>query len=138
MRISDWSSDVCSSDLERLRLTGGLRYSYEKKDFAYRVLLNGNQVDAGQPRSSWTAWTPKIGIDYDVADDVMVYASATRGFKSGGFQLGDGRPFLPEYIWSYEVGLKSTLLDRRLRENVSAFSYDYTTLQVVRSEEPTS
>src|SRR3546814_3992169 len=91
MRISDWSSDVCSSDLERLRLTGGLRYSYEKKDFAYRVLLNGNQVDAGQPRSSWTAWTPKIGIDYDVADDVMVYASATRGFKSGGFQLGDGR-----------------------------------------------
>src|SRR3546814_7453521 len=92
-----------------------LRYSYEKKDFAYRVLLNGNQVDAGQPKSSWTAWTPKIGIDYDVAADVMVYASATRGFKSGGFQLGDGRPFLPEYVWSYEVGLKSTLLDRRLR-----------------------
>src|SRR3546814_4633975 len=91
MRISDWSSDVCSSDLERLRLTGGLRYSYEKKDFAYRVLLNGNQVDAGQPKSSWTARTPKIGIDYDVAADVMVYASATRGFKSGGFQLGDGR-----------------------------------------------
>src|SRR3546814_6467031 len=117
MRISDWSSDVCSSDLnndadklrwivgafylnekgndeiriiepsrrlaipesnttnafalfgqasyeliDRLRLTGGLRYSYEKKDFAYRVLLNGNQVDAGQPKSSWTAWTPKIGL----------------------------------------------------------------------------
>src|SRR3546814_16792582 len=61
----------------------------------------------------------------------MVYASATRGFKSGGFQLGDGRPFLPEYIWSYEVGLKSTLLDRRLRANVSAFYYDYTNLQVV-------
>src|SRR3546814_7481659 len=79
--------------IERLRLTGGLRYSYEKKDFAYRVLLNGNQVDAGQPRSSWTAWTPKIGIDYDVADDVMVYASATRGFKWGGLQLGDGLPF---------------------------------------------
>src|SRR3546814_5523713 len=61
----------------------------------------------------------------------MVYASATRGFKSGGFQLGDGRPFLPEYVWSYEVGLKSTLLDRRLRANFSAFYYDYTNLQVV-------
>src|SRR3546814_7762932 len=57
--------------IDRVRLTGGLRYSYEKKDFAYRVLLNGNQVDAGQPKSSWTAWTPKIGIDYDVAADVM-------------------------------------------------------------------
>src|SRR3546814_7501906 len=71
----------------------------------------------------------------------MVYASATRGFKSGGFQLGDGRPFLPEYVWSYEVGLKSTLLDRRLRANFSAFYYDYTNLQVVeynRSEEHTS
>ncbi|WP_257551544.1 TonB-dependent receptor [Sphingopyxis sp. DBS4] len=85
----------------------------------------------GQPKSSWTAWTPKIGIDYDLADDVMAYASATRGFKSGGFQLGDGRPFLPEYVWSYEVGLKSTLLDRRLRANFSAFYYDYTNLQVV-------
>src|SRR3546814_3257159 len=61
----------------------------------------------------------------------MVYASATRGFKSGGFQLGDGRPFLPEYVWSYEVGLTSTLLDRRLRANFSAFYYDYTNLQVV-------
>src|SRR3546814_10634380 len=61
----------------------------------------------------------------------MVYASATSGFKSGGFQLGDGRPFLPEYVWSYEVGLKSTLLDRRLRANFSAFYYDYTNLQVV-------
>jgi iron complex outermembrane recepter protein len=117
--------------IDRLRLTGGLRYSYEKKDFGYRVLLNGNQVDAGQPKSSWTAWTPKIGIDYDLADDVMAYASATRWFKSGGFQLGDGRPFLPEYVWSYEVGLKSTLLDRRLRANFSAFYYDYTNLQVV-------
>src|SRR3546814_13032889 len=61
----------------------------------------------------------------------MVYASATRWVESGGFQLGDGRPCLPEYVWSYEVGLKSTLLDRRLRANFSAFYYDYTNLQVV-------
>ncbi|MBO9695948.1 MAG: TonB-dependent receptor [Sphingopyxis sp.] len=116
----------------RARLTAGLRYSYEKKDFAFRVLMNGAQADSGRTSASWTAWTPKFGIDYDLTDDVMAYASATRGFKSGGFQLGDGKPFLPEYLWSYEVGIKSTLLDRRLRANLSAFYYDYTNLQVVQ------
>ena len=117
--------------LDRLRLTAGLRYSYEKKDFEYRIMFNGMQVDAGQPSDSWKAWTPRLAVDFDLSDDVMAYASATRGFKSGGFQLGDGRPFLPEYLWSYEAGLKSTLLDRRLRANFAAFYYDYTNLQVV-------
>jgi iron complex outermembrane receptor protein len=116
----------------RTRLTAGIRYSYEKKDFAYRVLLNGIQADAAQPSQSWTAWTPKIGIDHDLTEDIMAYASATRGFKSGGFQLGDGKPFLPEYLWSYEIGLKSTLFDRRVRANLSAFYYNYNNLQVVQ------
>lgn len=118
--------------VDRLKVTAGLRYSYEKKDFAYRVLSNSAQVDSAQPSASWTAWTPKFGVDYELSDDIMAYASATRGFKSGGFQLGDGKPFLPEYLWSYEIGLKSTLLDRRLRANLSAFYYDYTNLQVVQ------
>ena len=118
--------------VDRLRVTAGLRYSYEKKDFAYRVFFNGEQVDGATPSDSWTAWTPKVGIDFDISERVMAYASATRGFKSGGFQLGDGRPFLPEYLWSYEAGVKSTLFDRRLRANASAFYYDYTNLQVVQ------
>ncbi|MES2135896.1 MAG: TonB-dependent receptor [Pseudomonadota bacterium] len=118
--------------LGRARLTAGLRYSYEKKDFAYRIFVGPTQVDSGTPSDSWTAWTPKFGIDYDLTDEVMAYASATRGFKSGGFQLGDGRPFLPEYLWSYEAGVKSTLFDHKLRANAAAFYYDYTNLQVVQ------
>ena len=82
-------------------------------------------------KASWRAWTPKVGIQYDVSEDVMAYASITRGFKSGGFQLGDGRPFRPEYIWSYEGGVKSMFWDRRVRANLSVFYYDYTDLQVV-------
>lgn len=120
------------SIIDALRLTAGLRYSYEKKDFNFQVFADGAAVDAGSPSKSFKAWTPKFGIDYDISRDVMIYASATRGFKSGGFQLGDGRPFLPEYLWSYETGLKSTLFDRRLRANVAAFYYDYTNLQVVQ------
>lgn len=116
---------------ERSRLTAGLRYSYETKDFQYRILLDGPEVAADAAKESWDAWTPKVGLQHDISDDVMVYASATRGFKSGGFQLGDGKPFLPEYLWSYEAGLKSMLFDQRVRANLGAFYYDYTDLQVV-------
>jgi len=118
--------------VDRLRITGGLRYSYERKDFAFSRFLNSALDASDRTKASWTAWTPKFGIDYEFSDDSMIYASATRGFKSGGFQLGDSQPFLPEYLWSYEAGLKTTLLDRRLRANMSAFYYDYTDLQVVQ------
>ncbi|RIK92375.1 MAG: hypothetical protein DCC73_13345 [Proteobacteria bacterium] len=130
---------------ESLRLTAGLRYSYEKKkgDFLYIVtdpfgLLTGVAgggvfVSQSAPEESWKAWTPKFGIDYFVNDDVMLYVSATRGFKSGGFNLlGSGEQFDPEYIWSYEGGLKSMLFDKRLKLNLAAFYYDYTNLQVNR------
>ncbi|MCX7587273.1 TonB-dependent receptor [Phenylobacterium sp. 58.2.17] len=117
--------------MDRLRLTGGLRYSYEKKDFNYRVRSDGVDVGGEAVEASWKAWTPKVGVQYDLNDDMMVYASATRGFKSGGFQLGDGRPFRPEYIWAYEGGVKSMFWDRRLRANLSVFFYDYTDMQVV-------
>ncbi|WP_257839671.1 TonB-dependent receptor domain-containing protein [Phenylobacterium sp. J426] len=70
-------------------------------------------------KASWRAWTPKVGIQYDVSEDVMAYASITRGFKSGGFQLWDGRPFRPEYIWSYEGGVKSMFWGPPCRANLS-------------------
>ena len=68
----------------------------------------------------------------------MLYASVTRGFKSGGFNaLADQGAFQPEYIWAYELGIKSDWLDHRLRANASAFYYDYTDLQVQTFQDPT-
>src|SRR5690625_3140635 len=66
----------------------------------------------------------------------MLYASATRGFKSGGFDFGSSTPedqkrgYAPEYLWSYELGMKSQWLEDRLRVNATAFFYDYKDLQV--------
>ena len=130
---------------QRLRLTAGLRYSHEKKDadflnvvtdpFGLLTGVPGGGVfrTAFAPGKDWQAWTPKFGIDYSVSDDVLLYASVTRGFKSGGFNLlGGGEQFEPEYIWSFEGGFKSTLLDQRLRLNMTAFYYDYSDLQVNR------
>tara|TARA_R110002096_G_scaffold377632_3_gene571471 strand:- start:5122 stop:7239 length:2118 start_codon:yes stop_codon:yes gene_type:complete len=116
---------------DRLRTTAGIRYSYEKKSYGFSTVVNGAEVDSGSPSADWEAWTPRFAVDFDINDDVMAYVSASRGYKSGGFQLGDAGSFDPEYLWSYEAGLKSTLLDRRLRANIGVFNYDYTNLQVV-------
>jgi iron complex outermembrane receptor protein len=81
--------------------------------------------------TTFRAFTPKLGIDFKPADDVLLYASVQRGFKSGGYNIGSSQrdPFEPEKIWSYEIGAKSELLDRALLLNASAFWYDYTNLQ---------
>jgi iron complex outermembrane receptor protein len=81
--------------------------------------------------TTFRAFTPKLGIDYKPTDDVLLYASVQRGFKSGGYNIGSSQrdPFEPEKIWSYEIGVKSALLDRVLLLNASAFWYDYSNLQ---------
>src|SRR5262245_10934649 len=79
------------------------------------------------------AWTPKFGIEMTLPRRTMVYASATKGFKSGGFNWSSpvpGRGYAPEWAWSYEAGLKTELMGGRARVNVAAFHMDYTNLQV--------
>lgn len=81
--------------------------------------------------SVFSAFTPKFAADYQLSQDVLMYASIQKGFKSGGYNIGSSQrdPFEPEDIWSYEVGLKSELSDGRIRLNMAAFYYDYTNLQ---------
>lgn len=124
-----------------LSVTAGLRYSYERKhDFRLVDPLtptapacDPRTVPAEQKRcsESWSTLTPKFGLEYRFGPNRLVYASATRGFKSGGFNSnGGGEVFDPEYIWSYEAGLKADWLDRTLRTNAAVFYYDYENLQV--------
>jgi len=130
---------------EALSLTAGLRYNKEDKDdcsasqFLFGDFDGLNSPAAGaDPCSnpsrddSWEDWTPKFGIDYRLDDNVLLYASATKGFKSGGTNsLAPGSlPFDQEELWSYEAGVKSDLYDGRLRANISVFFYDYDDLQV--------
>ena len=84
----------------------------------------------------WNALTPRFALDYQMTPDVLVYASATRGFKSGGFQgiagsaLSQSTPYDPEYAWSYEGGFKSQFWDRKALFNASLFQTNYKDLQV--------
>jgi iron complex outermembrane recepter protein len=133
---------------DRLRGTIGLRYTNDKKDgdLVYYSLFNLFATNFQNPFSpppagfatwrdaldeSWSALTPKVGLDFDFTDNVMGYVSATRGFKSGGFNLLAAQPpYDPEFLWSYEVGLKTKSADGKLIANFGAFFYDYTDLQV--------
>lgn len=126
---------------DRLTLTTGLRYSDEDKDFDQLLNRVNATTSASLPgfpvrylrEGKYTAWTPKLGLQFQASEDVMLYASATRGFKSGGFNFSSGNTvhgYGPEKLWSYEVGAKSDLADNRVRLNATAFYYDYKDLQV--------
>ena len=128
----------------RLAIDVGARYTAERKaldtlNYSWNMVTGVTTLlfDIRGPAKAvrtYNAVTPKIGVNYQLTDDAFVYASATKGFKSGGFvssarALGLGNEFGPETLWSYEVGAKTDWLDHRLRVNVAAFRNDWKGLQ---------
>ncbi|WP_225011016.1 TonB-dependent receptor [Novosphingobium percolationis] len=85
-------------------------------------------------------WTPAVSVNYQFTNDIMGYASYSKGFKNGGFsqRIFPGElvtpAFTPEFVESYEVGLKTELFDRRLRMNLAVFQSDYSDIQIVVNE----
>ena len=117
---------------DKLKLTIGLRHSDEKKKGStiQTFFVTGN-VSVDQ---DWTALTPRFVLDYKINDDIFVYASAARGFKTGGINTGSLQTaaYDPEYIWNYEVGSKMSLFENRVQANLAAFYYKYDDLQVTQ------
>ncbi|MBL4617183.1 MAG: TonB-dependent receptor [Robiginitomaculum sp.] len=123
---------------DRLNFTAGLRYSDESKEY----FLDHSRINAGVAiippttvNDSWSSLSPKFSIDFQANDNTLLYTSASRGFKSGGF---NGRPtsqgeiesYAPEFVWSYEAGLKTSFADRRVLLSMAAFLYDYQDMQL--------
>jgi iron complex outermembrane receptor protein len=132
----------------RLSLTAGLRYTHEGKGIDNagqrytldppQTLVSGSAY-AYTDSITYTAWTPKLGLDMRLPNNTLVYFSATRGFKSGGFNPTStkaGLGYAPEWAWSYEGGLKTELKGGQGRLNASAFVTDYTNLQVQTAIQP--
>lgn len=123
------------------RLTAGLRYTDEEKDFgeAFTYLITGGTEIPVFPATgnSYTVddLSGKLGIDYTGIDDLLLYASVSNGFKAGGFQgqltfnPADLQAFQEEDLWAYEAGAKMTLAGGALQVNASAFFYDYSDMQ---------
>ena len=129
-------------------LAAGLRYSRDEKDywrttstFWAPVMAALNETVAFSGKQSWDAWTPSLSLQKAFSDNVMGYVSANRGFKSGGF---NGRAnsalettsavFDPEFVWTYEAGVKMRSGDGRLTANFAGFHSSYEDFQARVSE----
>ena len=114
-----------------LRITFGARYSRETREHVGSFTGLFVPVYVADEEKTWSAFTPKVGLEYDLFDNTLLYASWTKGFKSGTYNVGQNNPVIdPEEIKAYEVGFKSQLLDNRVELTGAAFFYDYTDLQV--------
>ena len=130
---ADWTFDIN----ERLHLDLGARWTDEDKraDVLNRGYSDGTyttpiSVVADFDKTiNFTNLSPKVSLGYQATDDILVYGLATRGFKSGGYNIRaqatavprSAEPFADEVVDSYEVGAKMAFLDQRLFLNLSAF-----------------
>ena len=120
---------------ERLNLIAGLRWETESRRLDSYGTVTAPAV-APAPvtyKTHLNEVSGRLGLEYDLTDNAMLYASLSRGVKSGGFttyNATSATPFKPEIVIAYEAGIKSDLWDRRLRLNGALFYYDYRDQQV--------
>lgn len=139
--------NVTYSLTDTLKLIGGARYNYEKKRLNYaqdgHFLFGLPDVAGIRDSKGDSDISPTIGLSFEPNRDLTLYSKVSWGYKSGGWNAdligdtnGDGDvtaadiSFGPEKVISYESGLKTTLLDGRLRFNLAAFYLEYDDLQV--------
>ena len=130
-------------------LAAGVRWTRDKKDYDRSTSTFWgppfgalNETVAFTGNASWTAITPAISLQKEFSDNLMGYVSANRGFKSGGF---NGRAntvydtlhakFDPEFVWTYELGVKASSADNRFRGSAALFKSDYTDFQARVSQD---
>lgn len=158
-KVDSWAvfADATYAITDRFSVTLGGRFSKEDKDFTNKQTVltitesNPLPVDIGPfPAGSripggitfldpplfasdadFDHFSPRAVVGFEFHPDVHAYASYTEGFKSGGFNsFGLTPAFAEEEVDSFELGIKSTLFERRLRLNAAWFTYDYSNLQV--------
>lgn len=122
---------------QKLELTAGMRFDHESKRTAveHTFRTGGFTVLSTQESGDRTfnEFLPMFSAAYHVNDDVMTYGRVAKGFKAGGFNLAapaGGLAFEPETSWTYEAGVKTSLLDDRMQFNASVFYIDWEDLQL--------
>jgi iron complex outermembrane receptor protein len=132
----------------RWSVIAGARFTREKKDIVYNSMDLNPFGDSTLPvpvagidnTIDKTNVSGKLGLNYHLTDSTLLYTSASKGFKSGGFKAAiafnpaELAPFDPETLYAYEVGFKSTLADGTLRLNAAGYFYDYRNFQAYITE----
>ncbi len=134
-------------------VTAGYRYTKDTREFRRYNFQIGGGFDTGNlcpgmpvdangfatreycdQKLSYGKATPRLIVNYNVNEDVMVYGSFARGYSSGGMN-GDIRmkKFEPEISDNWEVGMKSRFMDNTLQLNMNVFQTDYENQQITVS-----
>ena len=122
-----------SNSLDGLRLTAGYRYTWDSLTAFSNFGLPGAPVTSERAKFKAPNWT--VGLDYDAMQNVLLYAKISRGYKSGGIGTATPAPelrsFRPEFVTSYEGGIKADwhLGGVPIRTNLSYYYTDYKDLQ---------
>jgi outer membrane receptor protein involved in Fe transport len=123
-------------------VVGGLRY--EEEQSRYLTISDGPIAGGPSNESSITSagvGAPKAGINWSINDQTLVYFSAAKGYRPGGVNipvhlttpectselaaLGNTDSYKPDYLWSYELGFKSLLMDKRLSVEGSVYHINW-------------
>ncbi|MBE1527990.1 iron complex outermembrane receptor protein [Sphingopyxis sp. OAS728] len=134
----------------RLSIFGGVRVTNEEKKLDFQVTTDARSsplfytIPLQKDKRRQTDLSPTFGVKYELGSSANIYAKVSRGYKSGGWNVDFvGRSaappptvqqlrFEPENVTNYEIGLKGSFFDRRVRVGVSAFHMDYSNLQVTQ------
>ena len=135
---------------DQLTLTVGARYTNEDKNIEYDDNIAGGTLNTADIQAlciatdqSTDEFTPRVALNYNWTDDVSFYGSATRGFKSGGWNARGTTPdqiipFGPETATNYELGMKSQWLNNSVRLNLAIFKTDIDDFQLPSAFETAS
>jgi iron complex outermembrane receptor protein len=126
---------------DRLNATAGVRYTDDEKSYSFRrtnifvpgqpTYTNASLIDGLTPPAyQGKRWDYRANVDYELVEDLLVYAQYSTGYRGGGinprpFVVEQAVPFQPETLQAYEIGMKSDWFGRRLRLNMAAFINDY-------------
>lgn len=126
--------------LPRVTVIGGIRFNSESIRYTYLNRLTGAFFKDSHDDD---AVTGRVGAEYHPTDDIMLFATYATGYKGQAYDLTSSfnaaiaaiQPVKPELSKNYEAGFKSSLFDRRVIFNVTAFNTDFTNFQA-QSREP--
>ncbi|WP_461516843.1 TonB-dependent receptor [Porticoccus sp.] len=122
-QLDSWLTD-------RLKLTSGLRLEFRNADYDDSDLVNND--------NSERLWGGRLGLEYNLTPQTLVYALVSRGYKAGGVNSNpsldaSARDFDTEYLWNYETGIKGDWFDHRVAMQLSVFFQDRREMQVKQS-----
>jgi iron complex outermembrane receptor protein len=112
---------------DTLRLVAGARYTVEDRSINANDISNSVLFDS---EVTFRRFTWRGGVEHDISPDSMAYLMASKGFKSGGFNVFAPTPTVtnaydPETLYSYALGVRNRFLNNRFQLNIEGFYWDY-------------